>query len=184
MKHEIKKSSLAILVMQRNLLFCLCFFLLVTTLCLTIAITRTQSITLFKSPESKLELPLAKSQGEFLAHLILNRSLSNSQEQNEILFPWVDPAFLFSLKQGLEEQKEEMERNFTTFEWNLLDSTIEKLEHTHVRVFLKGTLSVYLPINQGKKQLIQEEKNSYILDLKLKNGKLLLTHFRKDKSHV
>lgn len=184
MKTEVKKSSLAMLVMQRNFLLCLSLFLLVTTLCLSLVALRRESITLFKAPETKLDLSGAQSQGEFLTHLILNRSLASASSQNDTLYPWIDPSYLFTLKQSLEQQKQEMERTHTTFEWTLLDSTIESLDNAHVRIFLEGMLSAYLPIQEGKKQLIQQEKTAYILDLHLKNGKLLLTHFRKGEAHA
>lgn len=184
MKHEVKKSSLAILVMQRNLLFCICFFLLITTLSLVVVSMRTESITLFKEPEMKLNLEEAQTQGEFLAHLILSRNAATTKGQNSNLLPWIDPAFTFKLLEGLKIQQQEIERDNTSFDWTLLDSVVEKLDTNNVRVFLSGNLAVYLPIQGGKKQLIQQEKSTYVLDLKLKGGKLLLSNFRKGEKNV
>ena len=184
MKAEVKKSSLSILVMQRNLLFFVCVFLLLISLSITVVAVRTQSITFFKAPEVRLDLQGAQSQGEYLAHLILSRNPKNIKEQNTNLFSWVDPAFVFKLREGLQSHGREVQRNNTSFEWALLDSAVELLDKSHVRVFLKGTLSAYLPIQGGKKQLIQEETTAYILDLNLKNGKLLLSNFRKGEKNV
>jgi len=179
MKTEVKKSSLAMLVMQRNLLFCICIFLLFITLSLTVVATRKESITFFKSPETKLDLQGAQSQGEFLAHLILNRDALSASEQNRSLLQWIDPAFTFKLFEGLKHQQQEIENNRASFEWTLIHGTLEPLDSSNVRIFLSGSLAVYLPIQAGKKQLIEQEKSTYILDLTLKNGKLLLKSFRK-----
>ena len=73
-----------------------------------------------------------------------------------------------------------MENNGTDFEWSLEESTIEQLDKDTVRTYLKGTLSAYLPMQDGKKQLVQEEPAIFVMDLKHNNGKLLLNNFTKD----
>lgn len=184
MRNEAKRSSLSMLVIQRNILFFTAVALLIMGLFLGVAAFRTQSITLFKAPETKIDLLGAESQGQFLTHLLLNKSLSTSKEQNKSLLSWVDPMFSFKLNRDLQKQTKDMEESQTSFEWALLDSAVESLGEKTVRVFLRGNLSSYLPIQNGKKQLIQSEESSFILDLNLKNGKLLLSNFRKGEKHV
>lgn len=179
MKTFVKETSLSILVMQRNVLFVVCLLLLLSTLALTVVSLRKESITFFEAPELSLDLEEAKKQGEFLAHLLLHRSSHTQKESEETLLAWVDPSFIFSLKEGLKKDREEMQKNHIFFAWTLSDSAVEKLDPFHVRVFVKGILSLYLPIQQGKKQLMQEEEKTYVLDLALKNGKLLLVNFQK-----
>ena len=101
MKTETKKTSIAMIMMQRNLLFFRCIFFFMTTLALTVIAVRKESITLFQEPKTKLDLPGAKSQAEFLSHLILNRSSSSVREQDNILLPWVNPPYSFEFKKHL-----------------------------------------------------------------------------------
>lgn len=128
----------------------------------------------------EIDLPAAKTHSEYLAHLILNRSLLSIKQQNHTLKPWVSPSYAFTLQQHLQRQQEEMENNGTDFEWSLEDSTIEQLDRDTVRAYLKGTLAAYLPLQDGKKQLVQEEPTTFVMDLKKSNGKLLLNNFTKD----
>jgi hypothetical protein len=179
-KTETKKSSIAIIMMQRNLLFFMCIFFFVTTLAVTILAVRKESITLFQAPEVKLDLSGAKAQAEFLSHLILNRSVLNAKEQDEHLLPWIDPIYSFDFKKHLKRMSKQMEENQITFEWTLLDSTLEKLDDFAVRVYLNGNLSLYLPLQDQKKQLVEEELATLVMDLSLKNGKLLLNNFNKE----
>lgn len=180
MKTETKKSSIAMIMMQRNLLFFMCIFFFMTTLALTVIAVRKESITLFQAPETKLDLTGAKSQAEFLSHLILNRSSLSAQEQDTSLLPWVDPPYSFEFKKHLIQMAKQMEENQINFEWSLLDSTIEKVNDHIVRVYLNGNLALYLPVQDQKKQLVQEECATFVMDLSLKNGKLLLNNFNKE----
>lgn len=180
MKTETKKTSIAMIMMQRNLLFFMCIFFFMTTLALTVITVRKESITLFQEPETKLDLPGSKSQAEFLSHLILNRSSSSAQEQDNTLLPWVDPPYSFEFKKHLIQMAKQMEENQINFEWSLLDSTIEKVNDHMLRVYLNGNLALYLPVQDQKKQLVQEERATFVMDLSLKNGKLLLNNFNKE----
>ena len=184
MREAIKKSSLAQLVMQRNLLLFMCILLFFTTLALTVLATRQKTITLFETPKTTLDLKGAESQAQFLTYLILNRSKRNIQEQEATLYHWVDPQFVIPLKTALQKFQNEIEENGSNFEWTLQDSILDKLDETHVRVFLKGTLSLFLPIQNNQKQLVNEEQCTYLVDLILKNGKLLLKDFHKEAPHA
>ena len=182
MQVEIKKTTESILTMQRNILFFLSCFLLVTTVASTGIAFRNKSITFFKAPDFAIELYSAKEQAEFLTHLILQRSLNTMGQQNQTLKPWVAPSYAFALNDHLKKQQLEMQKNGTDFEWSLEESTIEQLAEDTVRAYLKGTLAAYLPLQDGKKQLVQEEPATFVMDLKKSNGKLLLNNFTKDSN--
>lgn len=178
---ENRKTTEAIITMQRNLFAFLSVLFFVTTLATTSIALRNRTLTFFKAPELELNLAEAKSQGEFLAHLILNRfqaSIENIQEQ---LQPWVAPSYYFELSKHMRKQSQEMLNHGTDFEWYLSESTIEQLDPKHVRIYLKGTVAEYLPLQDEKKQLVQEEPCTFSMDMEQRHGKLLLNNFKKEK---
>ena len=71
MKISTKHKTESMLIMQRNLFFFLSILLFLTTVASTSIALRNKSLTFFKAPEVELDILAAKSQGEFLAHLIL-----------------------------------------------------------------------------------------------------------------
>jgi hypothetical protein len=73
-----------------------------------------------------------------------------------------------------------MNAHGTDFEWQLLESTAEQLDSNNVRIYLKGNVSEYLTIQDEKKQLVQEEPATFVMDLIRKNGKLLLNNLSKE----
>jgi hypothetical protein len=179
-KVETKKTTESILTMQRNLFIFVSVLFFLTTLASTGIAMRNKTLTFFKEPSLEIDLTAAKTHGEYLAHLILNRSLLSMEQQNHTLKPWVAPAYAFTLQEHLQRQQEEMQHDGTDFEWALEDSTVEQLDRETVRAYLKGRLAAYLPLQDGKKQLVQEEATTFVLDLKKSNGKLLLNNFTKD----
>lgn len=182
MKISTKHKTESMLIMQRNLFFFLSILLFLTTVASTSIALRNKSLTFFKSPEVELDILAAKSQGEFLAHLILNRSLTSHAQREQQLDPWVAPAYSFELSRELRKQQEEMLNHRTDFEWQLLESTAEQLDSCNVRIYLRGNVSEYLAIQDEKKQLVQEEPTTFVMDLTHKNGKLLLNKFRKESN--
>ena len=180
MRVETKKTTESILTMQRNLFVFVSILFFLTTLASTGIAMRNKTLTVFKEPEMNIDLSAARTHGEYLAHLILNRSLTSIGQQNHILKPYIAPSYAFTLNEHLQKQQVEMENNGTDFEWSLEESTIEQLDKDTVRTYLKGTLSAYLPMQDGKKQLVQEEPTIFVMDLKQKSGKLLLNNFTKD----
>ena len=72
----------------------------------------------------------------------------------------------------------------TDFEWSLVESTVEQLDSKNVRVYLKGNVSEYLQIQDEKKQLVQKEPTTFVMDLTHKNGKLLLNNLSKGENSV
>ena len=177
MKVETKKTTESILTLQRNLFVFVCVLFFLTTLASTGIAMRNKTLTVFKEPELNIDLLAAKAHGEYLAHLILNRSLKSIEQQNHILKPYITPSYAFTLNEHLQRQQVEMQNNGTDFEWSIEESSIEELGKDTVRVYLKGTLSAYLPMQDGKKQLVQEEPATFVMDLKQKSGKLLLNNF-------
>lgn len=180
MKISTKRKNESMLLMQRNLFFFLSIFLLLTTLASTSLALRNKTMTFFKAPEIKLDLQASRSQAEFLAHLILNRSSNDHPSKNASLMPWVAPSYSFKLRENLKKQEQEAINSRIDFEWVLSESIGEQLNPSNVRVYLKGNLSAYLPIQDGKKQLVQEEFSTFVMDLKHNSGKLLLNKFTKE----
>lgn len=71
MKVSTKRKTESMIVMQRNMLFFLSIVLLLTTIASTSIALRNRTLTFFKAPDVELDVSAAKTQGEFLAHLIL-----------------------------------------------------------------------------------------------------------------
>ena len=180
MRVETKKTTESILTMQRNLFVFVSVLFFLTTLASIGLAMRNKTLTVFKPPERDIDLPAAMAHGEYLAHLILNRRLKVAEEQSRILKPYIAPSYAFTLNEHLQKQQLEMQNNGTDFDWSLIDSTIEPLGKDTVRAYLKGTLRAYLPIQDGKKQLVQEELATFVMDMEKRNGKLLLNNFRKE----
>jgi hypothetical protein len=166
------------------MLFFLSILLLLTTIASTSIALRNKSLTFFKAPEALLDISAAQSQGEFLAHLILNRTQTSIGQREQQLQPWVSPSYVFDLNKELRKQEQEMIAHGTDFEWSLVESTVEQLDSKNVRVYLKGNVSEYLQIQDEKKQLVQKEPTTFVMDLTHKNGKLLLNNLSKESKSV
>ena len=180
MKVSTKHKTESMIIMQRNMLFFLSIVLLLTTIASTSIALRNRTLTFFKAPEAVLDLPAAKAQGEFLMHLILNRTQTSIGQIEQQLEPWVSPSYVFALNKELRKQTQEMTAHGTDFEWQLLESTAQQLDSNNVRIYLRGNVSEYLTIQDEKKQLVQEEPTTFVMDLTHKNGKLLLNNFSKE----
>lgn len=180
MKVSTKHKTESMIVMQRNMLFFLSIVLLLTTIASTSIALRNRTLTFFKAPEALLDLSAAKAQGEFLTHLILNRTQTSIGQIEQQLESWVSPSYVFVLNKELRKQTQEMIAHGTDFEWQLLESTVEQLDSNNVRIYLRGNVSEYLQIQDEKKQLVQEEPATFVMDLVHKNGKLLLNNLSKE----
>ena len=141
---------------------------------------KTETITLFKPPETKLDASSIEKQAHYLAHLILNRDGSIWESQNASLAEWVAPCFRIPLGSFLKQAKNQMISEGKSFEWKLKDSAIQLRPDNQAKVYINGDLYVYISSHNGGKQLVEKKEKTYLMDFSLVNGKPMLESFREE----
>ncbi|NGX50724.1 MAG: hypothetical protein K1060chlam2_00574 [Chlamydiae bacterium] len=180
MERALRKSAISVIVFQRNVFLCVSVFLLISVVALAVIAFKQETITIFKAPEQKIDLQAAEKEALYVTHLILNRSPSNWERQNEALFQWVSPDYAIPFRAKLKREKLKTLQHQKTYEWEALSSRLEVVDAHTIRTFVEGKLHVYIPKNEGTKQLIEKQNVKYLLIFSSSEGKLLLKSFTKE----